>query len=156
MLGEKPTVSAPYRLIHGGFKSYNLLVERKDDTVRTSSLVDWDYSRTGPLYQLCEYPQIIRDHDGEGDEEDCRFNKVLRKYFVASLAKCFPRGSADREHVKQSFREKNYALDKLHDIFMYRTAAPQYQESMVRDYLKGLRGESMGYFTRAYGCTWDW
>lgn len=156
MLGDNPTLRAPYRLIHGGFESYNLLVERKDDVVRISGIVDWDYSRTGPLYQLCEYPQFIRDHDYEGDEEDRKFNKVLRKHFVASLAKCFPRGSADREHVKQSFREKSYALNRLHDIFMYRAAGPDQEEPMVRDYLKGLRGESNGYLTRAYGGIWDW
>lgn len=63
---------------------------------------------------------------------------------------------ADREHVKLNFREKNYALNKFHAIFKYRTAAPQYEDSMIRDYLKGLRGESMGYFTRAYGGIKDW
>jgi hypothetical protein len=155
-MGDNPTLRAPYRLIHGSFESYDFLVERKDDTVRISGIADWDYSRTGPLYQLCEYPQFIRDHDGEGDEEDRKFNKVLRKHFVSSLARCFPRGSADRKHVKQSFREKSYALNTLHDLFMYRTSAPQFELSMVGDYLKGLRGESNGYFTRAYGGIWDW
>jgi hypothetical protein len=153
-LGDTPTLRAPYRLIHGGFESYNLLVERKGDTVRISGIADWDFSRTGPLYQLCEYPQFIRDHDG--GEDDFEFNKVLRKHFVSSLAKHFPRGSADREHVKQSFREKGYALNALHNIFMYRTSLLEYEETLVSDYLKGLRGESNGYFTRAYGGVWDW
>jgi hypothetical protein len=39
---------------------------------------------------------------------------------------------------------------------MYRTAMPAYEVETVRDYLKGLRGESNGYFTRAYGGVWDW
>jgi hypothetical protein len=40
---------------------------------------------------------------------------------------------------------------------MYRTSMPQFETAMVRDYLKGLRGESNGYFTRAYGGgVWDW
>lgn len=39
---------------------------------------------------------------------------------------------------------------------MYRTSHPQFEETMVRDYLKGLRGESDGYSTRAYGGVWDW
>jgi hypothetical protein len=155
-MGDNPTLRAPYRLIHGGFESYNFLVERKDDTVRISGILDWEYSRTGPMYQLYEYPQFIRDHDGEGDEEDKKFNKVLRKHFVSSLAKHFPRGSADREHVKQAFRDKCYALNTCHNLFMYRTAMPAYEVETVRDYLKGLRGESNGYFTRAYGGVWDW
>lgn len=58
--------------------------------------------------------------------------------------------------MKQCFREKNYALNHLHDLFMYRTSAPQFELSMVGDYLKGLRGESNGYFTRAFGGVWDW
>lgn len=152
-MGDNPTLRAPYRLIHGAFEGYNILVERKDDAVRISGINDWDFSRTGPLYQLYEYSQFIRDHDGES--EDFEINKVLRKRFVASLAKQFPRGSADREHVKQCFREKNYALNTLHDVFMFRTLGPQYDEQMVRSYLKGLRGESNGYFTRAYGGVWD-
>ncbi|GAB7323561.1 hypothetical protein MBLNU13_g07063t2 [Cladosporium sp. NU13] len=40
MLGDNPTLSALYRLIHEGFESSNLLVERKDDTVRISGIFD--------------------------------------------------------------------------------------------------------------------
>ena len=39
---------------------------------------------------------------------------------------------------------------------MFRTFVPQYEEGIVRRYLEGLRGESNGYFTRAYGGIWDW
>lgn len=47
-------------------------------------------------------------------------------------------------------------MNTLHNLFMYRTSHPQFEETMVRDYLKGLRGESDGYSTRAYGGVWDW
>lgn len=31
-LGDNPTLRAPYRLIHGGFESYDILVDRKDES----------------------------------------------------------------------------------------------------------------------------
>jgi len=153
---HNPTLRAPYRLIHGGFESYNILVERNKDTnsVRITGVTNWDFSRTGPMYQLCEYPQFIRDHDGEA--ANFASNKTLRKHFVSSLAKYFPRGSTDRALVRQSFREKNFALNHLHDIFMYRTSYSQFEEAIVKGYLDSLRGEGLEEMRRAYGGVWDW
>jgi len=122
--------------------------------LRISGIIDWDWSHTGLLYHLCEYPDYIRDFDGE--EDDFEVNKLLRKHFVSSLAEHFPRGSADREQVKQCFREKNYAMNSLHSVFMYCTWAPDLEKGIVESYLNGLRGESPEYERRAYGGVLGW
>ena len=152
--GDNPTLNAPYRLIHGDFESQNILVERKEGNLRISGIIDWDWSHIGLLYHLCGYPDYIRDYDGE--EEDFEVNKLLRKHFVSALAKHFPCGSADREQVKQCFREKNYAMNMFHRVFMYCTWAPDLEQGLVESYLNGLRGESPEYERRAYGGVLGW
>lgn len=101
------TLHAPYRLIHGDSGFQNVLVVQQDrsQAPKISGIIDWDWSYAGPLYYLYEYPTNILDWDEE--PESHADNKVLRKHFVASMAHHFPKGSADREQVKQSFREKN-------------------------------------------------
>jgi hypothetical protein len=146
-------LNAPYRLIHGDFESQNILVQGEEGALRISGIIDWDWSHTGLLYHLCEYPDYIRDFDGEDDFE---VNRILRKHFVSSLAKHFSRDSADREQVKQCFREKNYAMNSLRSVFMYCTWAPDLEKGIVESYLNSLCGESPEYERRAYGGVLGW
>lgn len=151
---DNTTLHAPYRLMHGDFESQNILVEQEGGALRISGIIDWDWSHTGLLYHLCDYPAEILDHDGM--EDNFEVNKLLRKHFVSSLAKHFPRGSADREKVKQCFREKTYAMNTLRSVFMYCLWSDDLEEGLVKGYLRGLRGEGHEVEHRAYGGVWDW
>lgn len=137
-----PILHAPYRLIHGDFESQNFLVVQEDPTrpPKITGVIDWEWSHTGLLYYLCEYPKWIQDIDSQRNK--FRANKVLRKHFVSSLAECFPKRSAEREHVKCCFREKSHTLNKFRNIFMKCTwADAEVETSLVQNYLRSLRGE---------------
>lgn len=115
-----PTLNAPYRLIHNDFDSQNILVTQEDKLLspQISGIIDWDWSYTGPLYYLCEYPHDICDWDDA--PENYADNKILRKHFVATLIEHFPKNSPERKHIKQCFREKSYILNYFQSLFMTR------------------------------------
>ncbi|RMZ13607.1 hypothetical protein D0862_02272 [Hortaea werneckii] len=58
-------LSAPYRLLHGDFDYQNMLFvwEVPATEPRLSGIIDWDYSRTVSLYELCEYLIFIQDNN---------------------------------------------------------------------------------------------
>jgi fructosamine-3-kinase len=154
---SNPTLKAPYRLIHGDLASQNILVLKGDPTqsIKISGVIDWDYSHTGPLYYLCEYPHDILDwFDFPERHVD---NKVLRKHFVTSLIEHFPEGSVERKQVKQCFREKSYILNAFHNLFIRRSWPESVEESLVRGFLRHVRGESEKWMRLPYdGGSFDW
>jgi fructosamine-3-kinase len=154
---SNPTLKAPYRLIHGDLASQNILVLKGDPTqsIKISGIIDWDYSHTGPLYYLCEYPHDILDwFDFPERHVD---NKVLRKHFVTSLIEHFPEGSVERKQVKQCFREKSYILNAFHNLFIRRSWPESVEESLVRGFLRHVRGESEKWMRLPYdGGSFDW
>ena len=79
-------------------------------------IIDWDDSRTGLLYELLEYPIFIQDV--EWSPELYTENKTLRKYFVRCLANKFPKGSSDREDVKECFRMKSWILQNFQTMWV--------------------------------------
>lgn len=117
---ENLTLNAPYRLIHNDLDSQNILVTQDDKTLppKISGIIDWDWSYTGPLYYLCEYPRDICDWDDA--LENYADNNILREHLVATLIDCFPENSPERKHIKQCFREKSYTLNSLQSLFMTR------------------------------------
>jgi len=106
-------------------------------------VIDWDWSYTGLLYFLCEYPLSIQDtHFSSKSHAD---NKILRKHFVRCLADYFPKGSADRHVVKQSFREKNHTLNFWQDTFALHVGEPGQEFCEVEGYMEAIDMESPAY-----------
>lgn len=136
------TLHAPYRLIHGDFGMHNILVEQQDPTQlpKITGVIDWEWSHTGLLYYLFEYPKQLWDHIHETPEALAE-NKVLRKHFVSALTRYFPRGSVERELVRRCFREKNYPMSGFEDTFMLCLVHPEIQEGIVEEFLRTLKGD---------------
>lgn len=148
---SNPTLHTPYRLIHGDMGLQNVLVVQEDSTLppKISGIIDWDWSYTGLLYYLSEYPREILDFEDEPESFDD--NKKLRKHFVSSLANHFPKGSADREQVKQSFREKSHIMNSFSDTFVDHVWPAEGELPMVRRYLNQI-----GTGEPAYSGVDDW
>jgi hypothetical protein len=153
---ENPTLNAPFRLIHNDLDSQNILVTQEDKTLppKISGIIDWDWSYTGPLYYLCEYPHDICDWDDS--PENYADNKILRKHLVATMIDHFPENSPERKHIKQCFREKSYILNYFQSLFMTRVWPESMQGSLVEQYLKKMRGEGALWGRLPYSGTFDW
>lgn len=102
-----------------------------------SGIIDWDFSRTAPLYHLCEYPRLILDNDTEIGLY--RENRLLRKEFVRLLAQNFPKHSRERELVRECFRYKTFALNGFESVFATCTWAEKLEKMLVKDYLEQLQ-----------------
>lgn len=50
-------------------------------------------------------------------QEEYATDKALRKHFVKHIAQHFPKGSADRDHIRRSFRDKSFTLNSFVDDF---------------------------------------
>ena len=153
---DNPTLNAPYRLIHNDLDSQNILVTQEDKTLppKISGIIDWDWSYTGPLYYLCEYPHNICDWDDA--PEDYADNKILRKHLVATLIDYFPENSPERKHIKQCFREKSYILNYFQSLFMTRVWPVSMEGSLVEQYLNKMRGGGSDWERLPYSGTFDW
>lgn len=151
-----PTLDAPYRLIHNDLDSQNILITQEDKTLppRISGIIDWDWSYTGPLYYLCEYPHDICDWDDA--PENYADNKILRKHLVATLIDHFPENSPERNHIKQCFREKSYILNYFQSLFITRVWPKSMEGALIEQYLKKVRGAGSAWERLPYSGRFDW
>ncbi|KAI7221190.1 hypothetical protein KC333_g1918 [Hortaea werneckii] len=132
-------LSAPYRLLHGDFDYQNMLFVWEDPATppHLSGIIDWDYSRTVSLYDLCEYPIFIQDNDC--DRKAYEENRLLREEFVRMLAQNFPKHSHERHLVRKCFRYKISALNEFNDSFTHCTWTEDLEMSLVKRYIKDLQ-----------------
>jgi hypothetical protein len=145
-----PALHAPFRLILPDLGFQNVLVTQEEGMLpMICGVIDWDWSYTGLLYYLCEYPRRIQDWDFAPECHDD--NKVLRKHFVKCFANHFPKASADREAVKRSFREKNHTMNFFQDTFMNHLWDPREEFSVVENYMNDI-----GMGEPAYGGIEGW
>ncbi|KAI7241995.1 hypothetical protein KC330_g282 [Hortaea werneckii] len=132
-------LSAPYRLLHGDFDYQNMLFVWEDPSTppHLSGIIDWDYSRTVSLYDLCEYPIFIQDNDC--DKKAYGENRLLREEFVRMLAQNFPKHSHERHLVRECFRYKISALNEFDDSFTRCTWTEDLEMSLVKREIKDLQ-----------------
>jgi hypothetical protein len=152
-----PLLNPPYRLEHGDYNAWNILVVQEDKTLppKISAIIDWDWSQTVELESLYSYPGWIIDGYNGKEKYKWAENRVLRKHFVASLDQYFPRDSPERKLVKKCFREKSYLVNYFGRTFMSEHEDEKITELRVRGYLSGIRGESDEMFTHPYD-RFDW
>lgn len=138
---HKPTaaLSPPFRLLHTDFDGQNMLFTRTDpsDPPRLAGIIDWDNAHTGLLYELLEYPIFIQDVDWS--PELYADNKVLRKHFVRCLTDGYPKGSKQRQQVKECFRIKEWTLSNFRDMWV-RPEDGSFGVERAREQLVRLRG----------------
>jgi Phosphotransferase enzyme family len=102
--GSRRCLNPPFRLIHGDFDAQNLLFAGgrsvgESDDLQLTGVIDWEYSYYGPVYYLYEYPLFLRD-TWEKDP-DSEWKAILRKYFVRTLIRAFPKDSEARKEVRE-------------------------------------------------------
>ncbi|CAG8652437.1 577_t:CDS:2, partial [Acaulospora colombiana] len=73
----------PFALIHGDFDAQNILV---DDDINIVGIIDWEFSHTGTLWDICKYPIWIQEVEelearGDAEVEENREKKELRNFF---------------------------------------------------------------------------
>lgn len=153
---SNPTLHAPYRLIHDDFEPWNILVTDEDPSSppKISAVIDWDYAYAGPLYYLCDYPSMTLGYFRYEDEKPN--DKIMRKHFVRTLARQFPKGSADRENVKRCFKEKSLVLNGFHSTFTAWKGELESEVSSTSAYLSTIRGECDDEDCHPYGLLEEW
>ena len=67
-----PPLAPPFRLMHMDFDAQNLMFSNPSVTgeePKLTSVIDWEYAQTGPLYYLYEYPAFLVDGMTEEEKE---------------------------------------------------------------------------------------
>jgi aminoglycoside phosphotransferase (APT) family kinase protein len=114
--------SLPFSLIHGDFDSQNILVEVVDDDIKFVGVIDWEFSRTGTLLNLCVYPVWIQEpiygpYKVFSDKElqEIRENRDLRAYFRDEVIAVF----GDKGGQILDMRERNSIIEDLEYTVFY-------------------------------------
>jgi hypothetical protein len=106
----------PFALIHGDFDSQNILVKRSltNDDVKIVAIIDWEFSRTGTLWEFCQYPNWIKIYDPFeflSDEE--LQNQELRDYFYDEMVSKL--GNKCGEILEM--RKRDMRIEELEEMF---------------------------------------
>ncbi|CAB4435508.1 unnamed protein product [Rhizophagus irregularis] len=139
---DKSIDQKPFVLLHGDFDAQNILVERSvNDEIKIVGIIDWEFSRTGTLWNLCQYPIWIQEVEepfrvlNDLELQESREKQKLREFFHGEMvAKLGSRSGQILEMKKRDLRIK-----KLEDMFTY----------MVHSFA-GLQGLLESFFYR-YG-----
>ncbi|GES94013.1 kinase-like domain-containing protein [Rhizophagus clarus] len=117
-IGEKP-----FALIHGDFDAQNILVERSpiNDEIKIVGIIDWEFSHTGNLWNLCNYPIWIKETYEELFEvlkdvklqEKCEKEK-LRDFFRDEMAAKL----GNKSRLILEMKERDLRISKLEDMFV--------------------------------------
>ncbi|RGB42738.1 kinase-like domain-containing protein [Rhizophagus diaphanus] len=119
---DKSIDQKPFFLVHGDFDAQNILVERSvNDEIKIVGIIDWEFSRTGTLWNLCQYPIWIQEveepfrvlNDLEL-QESCEKQKLREFFHGEMVAKLGSRSGQILEMKKRDSRVK-----KLEDMFTY-------------------------------------
>ena len=112
----------PFVLLHGDFDAQNILVKRSvNDEIKIVGIIDWEFSHTGTLWNLCQYPLWIQEEVdplrvfSDLELQESHEKQVLRDFFHNEMvAKLGSRSGQILEMKKQDLR-----IDKLEDMFTY-------------------------------------
>ena len=109
---------APFRLIHPHLEASNLLFtwEDRSQTPQLSTVLDWDWAYTGPLYDLFEYPEFSRDI--ANDVASWKEERELHKVFEDRVITSFPDGSQERVDAQCSFTQKSWFWSMFRRLFI--------------------------------------
>ena len=119
---DKSIDQKPFVLVHGDFDAQNILVERSvNDEIKIVGIIDWEFSRTGTLWNLCQYPIWIQEMEepfrvlNDLELQENREKQKLREFFHGEMvAKLGSRSGQILEMKKRDLRIK-----KLEDMFTY-------------------------------------
>ncbi|CAG8746324.1 17308_t:CDS:2, partial [Rhizophagus irregularis] len=110
----------PFVLIHGDFDAQNILVEHSvNNEIKIVGIIDWEFSRTGTLWNLCKYPIWIQksvDIDViVGNQPESCENQKLRDFFYNEMVTKL--GDISGQMLK--IKDQDLRIIKLEDMFTY-------------------------------------
>ncbi|CAG8641335.1 uncharacterized protein OCT59_013266 [Rhizophagus irregularis] len=126
----------PFTLIHNDFDAQNILVERSsvDNDIKIIGIIDWEFSHTGTLWELCDYPIWIQEIEYEpfefiSDKELQRNqeNQGLRVHFRNEVIKIFGEKGGQLLDMKENDRR----IERLETMFLV-----VHKFSMLESFLK--------------------
>ena len=89
---DKSIDQKPFVLVHGDFDAQNILVERSvNDEIKIVGIIDWEFSRTGTLWNLCQYPIWIQEVEepfrvlNDLELQESREKQKLREFFHGEM-----------------------------------------------------------------------
>jgi aminoglycoside phosphotransferase len=107
----------PFVLIHGDFDAQNMLV---DDNNNIIGIIDWEFSRTGTLWDICKYPIWIQEVEelrvlNDAEVEENRKKKELRDYFRQEMVAKLGVGDISGQILDK--RERDRRIEDLEAMF---------------------------------------
>ncbi|KAL1743161.1 kinase-like domain-containing protein [Schizophyllum fasciatum] len=112
-------LAPPFRLMHMDFDAQNLMFTDPSVTgeaPQLTSVIDWEYAQTGPLYYLYEYPAFLCDG---GTEEEQAENGEWRDFLTKAIWDQFPEGSEERKEAMECLPDgRSSRLNGFKDLFI--------------------------------------
>ncbi|KAL1715988.1 kinase-like domain-containing protein [Schizophyllum commune] len=114
-----PPLAPPFRLMHMDFDAQNLMFSNPNVTgeePKLTSVIDWEYAQTGPLYYLYEYPAFLVD--GMTEEEQAE-NGEWRDFLAKAIWEQFPEDSEERKEAMACLPDgRSSRLNGFKDLFI--------------------------------------
>jgi hypothetical protein len=110
----------PFTLIHSDFDAQNMLVERSStNDIKIIGIIDWEFSRTGTLWDLCKYPIWIQERDelstSDTNLQESHERQNLRDFFYDKMI--VKLGNRVGQMLKM--KEQDKRIDELEDMFTF-------------------------------------
>ncbi|CAB4428187.1 unnamed protein product [Rhizophagus irregularis] len=110
----------PFILIHSDFDAQNILVERSStNDIKIVGIIDWEFSRTGTLWDLCKYPIWIQEIDelsiSDANLQENDEKRILRKFFYEEMSDKFMNISSQILNKQ----EQDKRIEDLDDMFNF-------------------------------------
>ncbi|CAG8645046.1 15173_t:CDS:2 [Rhizophagus irregularis] len=96
----------PFTLIHNDFDAQNMLVERSStNDIKIVGIIDWEFSRTGTLWDLCKYPVWIQEIDelpiSDANLKENHEKQNLRDFFYDEMVVKLRNGGGQMLKMKE-------------------------------------------------------
>ncbi len=147
LLSEKPAYfQSPFVFLHADFDAQNMLFADSPEGPRLTGLIDFEFSFTGPLYFLYDYPIFIQDVDSERDRYE--ENAVLRAHFVRQIFNQLPTPAARTTFIA-CMNAKSFLMNRFFDCFMHMRCSERTLLNSSTYYLRSLKdGTGLAYSGR--------
>ncbi|CAB5114289.1 hypothetical protein RhiirA1_543182 [Rhizophagus irregularis] len=110
----------PFTLVHSDFDAQNMLVERSStNDIKIIGIIDWEFSRTGTLWDLCKYPIWIQERDelstSDTNLQENHERQNLRDFFYDEMI--VKLGNRVGQMLKM--KEQDKRIDELENMFTF-------------------------------------
>lgn len=135
---DEPYLRQPFGMIHADFDGQNMLFVEQPDGLppKLSGVIDFEYSHTGPLYFLYEYPIFIQDVSWS--KELYADNALLRAHFIREISQGLP-DAESRAAFIACINAKNFVLNDFQRCFMSMKCSEHTLINLSNSYLEDLR-----------------